>query len=113
MTSGSGPTLVPKSARWVPRWRLAGARTRPLSGWGVGLAESVPPEPSMGWAWKWLAACSQMRSRLANRTIGSTCYLGPARFSFLLLALVLVVLLSLLLYLLVSYGTSAVSFFNN
>ena len=86
---------------------------------GVGLAERVPPEPSMGWAWRWLAACSQMRSRLANRTIGSTCYLGPARFSLLLLALVLVLvfrlffLLSLLLYLLVSYGTGAVSFFNN
>ena len=88
MTSGSSPTLVPKSARRVPRWRLAGARTRPLSGGGVGLAERVPPEPSVGWAWRWLATCSQMRSRLANRIIGSTCYLGPARFSFLLLALV-------------------------
>ena len=83
MTSGSSPTLVPKSACRVPRWRLAGARTRPLSGGGVGLAERVPPEPSVGWA-----ACSQMRSRLANRRIGSTYYLGPGRFSFLLLALV-------------------------
>ena len=61
-----------------------------------------------------------MRPRLANKTIGSTCYLGPARFSFLLLALVLVLvfsffsfLLSLLLYLLLSYGTGAVSFFKN
>jgi len=85
------------------------------------LAVRGPPEPSMSWAWRWLAACSLMRSRLANRIIGSTCYLGPARFSFLLLALVFVVavfvlvlvLLSLLLYLLVSYGTGAVTFFNN
>ena len=53
-----------------------------------------------------------MRSRLANRIIGSTCYLGPARFSFLLLALVFF-LLSFLLYLLVSYGTGGVSFLNN
>ena len=42
MTSGSGTTLVPT---WVPRWRLAGARTHPLSGGeeggGVGLSERV------------------------------------------------------------------------